>query len=755
MSGGRETSGTKQAFAALGSALWRDARRGGAALGKGASSAARSLNGTARSKAPVIASAVTRGTRTGLRYTRSLPALFRRKRDGKLRRWPFVTLASVAGVAVVLVTVFSGVTLWALRDLPLSQTLPAAEEPVLTLQTADKAPLFRRGGHREPYAELSTFPDHVVDAVLATEDRRFYSHGGVDPWGVMRAAWRNWRAGMVVEGGSTISQQLVKILYLDDETTLRRKIQEAVVARNLDRQLGKDRILELYLNTIYLGAGASGVPAAARVLFDTSHEELTIAQAAVIAGSIRAPSAANLRSAPDAARARAGVVVDLMAAQGRITDAEAETAKAEIASLVARPRYAPSGRWHGGWFTDWVLPQAEAVAQEIATDVTITVTLDEALQELAEEALQTALADHPGQEGAIVMMEPDGKVRALVGGRDPQSEFNRATQAKRQPGSTFKLFTYAAAISEGLTPDTMVNDVAIDVNGWRPQNFSGRFSGRVTAREAFARSLNGAAVNLAMDVGIDKVAETAEAFGIEAELTKVPALALGTSEVTLLDLTEAYAAVLAGRAPIQATGIAAIGLGDDGPSFEVAPTAAATDLSKVRPALLSLLESVTRQGTGRRANWGGPVAGKTGTSQDSRDAWFVGFSDKLVVGVWIGRDDFAPLEGNITGGSLPAEIFASVMKGAAGVDGPAESDEPATPIELVRSVGERGDVVSRRQEGAVQRPPPLNLLEARAAAAAAAAPRCNIRVCSRFYRSFRASDCTYQPYRGPRRLCTR
>ncbi|WP_316014800.1 transglycosylase domain-containing protein [Roseobacter sp. HKCCA0434] len=708
----RTGSETGAAISSLGAALRRDAARG--------------WKGTEGFRARVGAGVRGGAGRIGGVARRAVS----RRPDGRRPRWPLYTLGALAGLAVLAVVFLTALTVWAIRDLPLSQVLPAAEEPALVLETADGTALLRRGGNRAPYAALDEFPQHLQDAVLAVEDRRFYEHSGVDPRGILRAAVRNWRAGGVVEGGSTLTQQLVKVLYLDDTRTLRRKAQEAVIARNLDRQLGKERILELYLNSIYLGAGASGVPAASEVLFGIPHSELTLPQSALLAASISAPSRLNLRTDPEAARERAALVLRLMADQGRIDEATARQATDALAGITARPRAATTseGDWQGAWFADWMLPQAEAIAEEIAADVTVTATLDPRIQALAQTALTEGLAELPEADGAIVVMDAEGRVRAMVGGRDPAGEFNRATQAQRQPGSTFKLFTYAVALGAGVAPDDRVRDQRVEVDGWAPQNFSGEFRGVVTLREAFAASLNGAAAGLALELGLDNVAETARAFGFEGELPEVPALSLGTSETTLLDMTEAYAAVLAGRAPIEATGIARIALGEGGPAYEIATGPGGTLQPEVRDGLADLLAAVVSQGTGRNAAWGGPVAGKTGTSQDSRDAWFIGFSDQLVIGVWIGRDDNAPLGDASTGGGRPAQIFSALMTGAS---------EGLTP------------------DGPAARAAALALPDAQAAAAAAAAPQCNVRACSRFYRSFRASDCTFQPYSGPRRRCTR
>ena len=656
-------------------------------------------------------------------------------------RWIWRTVFGLAFLLLLGIVLAGGVLVWAVRDLPLADMLPPLEEPTLTVQDEAGDTLFTRGAYRAGYVPLDQMPEHLPQAVSAIEDRRFWDHPGVDIEGIGRAMWRNFSSGGVVEGGSTITQQLVKVLYLDPDRTYKRKLQEMVLALGLERQLGKDRIMELYLNSTYLGAGAWGMPAAAQLYFDKPVQELSLAQSAILAATIRAPSVINPEADLERARERGLVVLSVMRDLGRIDEAAFETASAEMATIEPSP---PPAR-AGSYFADWVLGEAQELSGAVDGPLTVTATLDMELQAKAEKILRDAIfgpgAQAGASQGAIVAMTPDGRVRAMVGGVDyGESQFNRATDALRQPGSTFKLPVFLAALVMGADPETRLPDEPIDINGYKPENFNGQYAGVVTLREAFARSLNAATVRLAQEVGIDQVIEVSRQLGIEGELTPTPSLALGTSEVSLLDMTEAYAAILAGRAPIKATGIASLKLGDTGVALSVSGSDPnAVQLNRTRDPMLSMLRAVVTDGTGKRAQIPGFAAGKTGTSQNSRDAWFIGFTDKLVVGVWIGNDDNSPMD-QLTGGSLPAEIWREVVQAAGGASAArAPSAESQTPVRVRRGTQvetTRADRLRRR-------------------AAKQGQPQCDVRACSRAYRSFRASDCTFQPYSGPRKLCTR
>lgn len=652
-------------------------------------------------------------------FARSSPRERPRSRSRRLLK----LAAAVTVVAVVAVSVATaGIVLWAVRDMPLADILPPLEEPRLEVVTADGETLYTRGAYRAAYVPLPVLPETLVEAVISVEDRRYFSHGGIDIRGIARAAVENLRRRGIAQGGSTISQQLVKVLYLSPERSLQRKLQEMVLAIALEHQLGKDRILELYLNSVYLGSGAWGAPAAAEVYFGHDISELSLAEAATLAAAIRAPSEVNLLADPPAARARAALVLRLMHEQGRIPAGALADAEAELASLEATP---PASRG-GSYYVDWVLEEAQELSEVVDGRITVTATIDPVLQMEAERVVAEIMSG-PGRaagatQAALVAMTPEGHVRAMVGGLDyTQSQFNRATDAMRQPGSTFKLPVYLAALVMGLTPETAISDAPIEIDGWSPRNYGGGNSGQVTLTEAFARSLNAATVRLAEAIGTDNIIAVARQLGIESPLAEGLSLALGTSEVTLLDITEAYASILAGRLPVEATGVASLSVGESGTMLTI-PTSGpeAVQMTRTRQPMLDMLRAVITSGTGRDASLPGFVAGKTGTSQENRDAWFVGFSETLVVGVWVGNDDASPMDG-VTGGGIPVDIWRAVMEAA-------QQSIPGAPT-------------------ARAAPAPV--------AASTAPVECNIRACSRAYRSFRASDCTFQPYRGGRKICTR
>ncbi|EGE61165.1 UNVERIFIED_ORG: 1A family penicillin-binding protein [Rhizobium esperanzae] len=623
------------------------------------------------------------------------------------------------GSALFVCLFVASVLVWALKDVPWSEIRDGTLKPVVVLETADGAPLVRQGPYQGPYARYDQFPPHLIDAVLSIEDRRFMDHFGIDPRGMGRALLRNLEAGSVVEGGSTITQQLIKLQYLDSDRTIKRKIQEVIIAFWLEWKLGKAEILTRYLNSVYLGAGATGMPAAARIYFNKDIGALDLPEAAMLAGLLRAPSQWNPIDNFEGARQRTMVVLDAMAANGKITAPEAAEAKTSFAKLHPTT---PTPR-SGSWFADWISPQASEIAGASPGSTTVRTTLVPQLQQSAERIVKKAL-DGEGKtvgasQAALVAMTPDGAVVAMVGGRDYKaSQFNRAVTAMRQPGSTFKLFVYYAALKAGFTLSDQILDAPIDIDGWSPENSGGNYSGWVTLAEAFARSLNAASVALAQEVGLDNVIAAARELGIDAPLANTPSLALGTSEVNLLNLTSAYASVQLGRAPVKPWGIIDFQAAGQPKTFRVGSQSKPNvDLSPYQSDLLGLLQLVVERGTGRGADPGTFAAGKTGTSQDNRDAWFVGFTDALVVGVWVGNDDDAPMKG-VTGGGLPAHIWRDFMR---------ESTSEAT-LNGVRSAEAADD-----GQGAPQ--------------------SCNISACSRSYRSFRPSDCTYQPYSGGRRLC--
>ncbi|MCG8360538.1 MAG: PBP1A family penicillin-binding protein, partial [Kiloniellales bacterium] len=520
--------------------------------------------------------------------------------------------------------------------------------------------------------DLRDLPEHLPQAVLAIEDRRFYSHFGLDPIGLLRAAYVNLREGRLVQGGSTISQQLAKILFLEPERTLKRKVQELLLAFWLERRFAKEQILALYLNRVYLGAGAYGVDAAARRYFGKPAARVSLYEAALLAGLLKAPSRYNPANDRDLADRRARLVLGAMAEADFITEEAA--AEAYRAKSRGRSAYAESGRY----FADWVLSQVPSFAGVVTSDLVVVTTLDPRLQAIAESQTAALLDEEGAAQGAsqaaFVALTPGGAVQAMVGGRDYiDSQFNRAVQALRQPGSAFKAFVYLAAVESGFHPDQRFTDGPIRIGKWAPNNYDGRYYGDVTLREAFARSLNSVAVQVSQQVGVGRVVDAARRLGISSALEAAPSIALGTSEVTLLELAGAYAAFANGGYGVWPYAITEIRSPEGrilyrrdggGPGRVMTANSAAT--------MSHLLEATVAWGTGKAAEPGRPAAGKTGTSQDSRDAWFVGYTADLVAAAWLGNDDGKAMK-RVTGGGLPARLWQRVMI-------PAHEGLPARPL---------------------------------------------------------------------------
>ena len=562
------------------------------------------------------------------------------------RRW-------ILAVALVLALL---PLLWLLWALPVNRALEPLPKPTLVLLDRHGEAYARRGALKLEPVDSRRLPQHVVDAVLAIEDRRFYRHDGIDPRGIARAMWHNARAGGMEQGGSTITQQLAKTSFLTPERTLRRKFQEAAIALWLEARLDKDEILSRYLSSIYFGDGTYGLRAAARHYFGVEPEQLDLAQAAMLAGLPKAPSALAPTRHPEAAAERMRLVLAAMVAHGKL--------EARAAEATGVPQVVDAGDELpvGSYFADWVSPQAREEFDAAYGELPVHTTLDLRLQAAAERAL----AKHSGtgqdaSQAALVAMHPNGEIVAMVGGRDyAASPFNRATQAKRQPGSAFKPFVFYAAFREGLQPTDLVEDTPIELAGWTPANHDGEYRGALSVREAFARSSNVAAVRVAQRVGPGTVARTAREFGIESELGDDASIALGSYETTLLELTSAYAAFAAGATPVRAHGL----LGHP-PAGMQRPLDA-----QAQAAMLELLGAAVQEGTGRNARLRMPAFGKTGTTQDYRDALFVGMAGDLVVGVWFGNDDNAPMQG-VTGGSLPALVWRDFMVAALGTQAAA------------------------------------------------------------------------------------
>lgn len=554
-------------------------------------------------------------------------------------------------------------------DLPDVGKLARIErQPALTLVAADGTSTIATYG--DLYGEVlsaSQMPAVLKQATIAIEDHRFYSHFGIDLIGTARAIYVNLRENRLVQGGSSISQQLAKNVFLTGERTLKRKVQEVMLALWLERRYSKDEILALYLNRVYFGAGTWGVDAAAQRYFGKSARAVTLAEAAMIAGLVKAPS----RYAPTAdiarAQARASVVLERMAAEGFVTAEAAAQAKARPATLAASAQSSRETRY----FADWVADQVDDFVGRGYPDLIVQTTLDSRIQGAAEEALRRIMeAEGPKQDasqGALVAMTADGSVKAMVGGisyRD--NSFNRATQAKRQPGSAFKLFVYLAALEAGLRPDMPFYDGPLSIGGWSPGNYEGKYQGELSMREAVARSSNTIAVQVSEQAGRKNVIEVAHRLGIAAKLPAVPSIALGTSEVTLLELTGAYGAMASGGVGVIPFGISQIRTREGrvlyrreggGPGRVLSPAVQA-DMQEMLAGVVS-----SASGTGKAARLDRPTFGKTGTTQDFRDAWFVGYTPELVAGVWVGNDDDSPMK-KVTGGGLPAKIWKDFMTAA-------------------------------------------------------------------------------------------
>jgi len=577
------------------------------------------------------------------------------------RRWPNALRLLLIGVIWAALG-FAALLLWFARDLPRPESaLDPARRPSLTLEDSGGRIFASFGDVVGETVRLRDLPRYVPAAAVAIEDRRFWREPGIDPIGMARAATANILRGRIVQGGSTITQQVAKNLFLSNARTFRRKVQELMLTLWLARHFTRQQVLEIWLNRVYFGSGAFGIDAAARLYFGVPARRLTLWQTAVLVGLPRAPSRFNPRVDPEAAAARARQVLAAMVATGELTPAQSEAAARQI-------RF-PGGRVaEAGWFADWVAAQAEAALPQ-GEDATLRTTLDAPTQALAEQRL-AAILQGPGAprhvtEGAVVVLDAaTGAVRAMVGGRDyRESPFNRATLARRQPGSAFKPFIWLAALERGVRPDHTVLDAPIRLGGWSPQNFDHRFLGAISVEEALAQSVNTAAVRLLLTAGGARaVSRVAARLGVADRLPEDASLALGTGEVGLLELTSAYAAFLNGGRRVTPFGIATIGAAGRRVAARVAPPVQAIT-PEVAQEMARMLRAVVDRGTGRQAALPGrAVAGKTGTTQDSRDAWFIGGVNNRVIGVWLGNDEDQPMQ-DVLGGTLPARLFHDIAAG--------------------------------------------------------------------------------------------
>ncbi|MDE2362079.1 MAG: penicillin-binding protein [Hyphomicrobiales bacterium] len=577
---------------------------------------------------------------------------------GRLVYWTFV-LGVWAAIGLGALTAYYAAQLPAIDKLAIPK-----RPPNIAILADDGEVLANRGDSGGPAIRLSELPPYLPAAFVAIEDRRFYTHWGIDPLGIGRAIVANIMRRGGMQGGSTLTQQLAKNLFLTQERTLSRKMQEAILALWLEHKYSKDQILELYLNRVYFGSGAYGVEAACQKYFGHDARDATLAEAAMLAGLMKAPTKLAPNRNLEGAQERATQVVTAMAQEGHITEAMAKVA-------LARPAVAVHEKAGSiNYAADYVMDTLDDTIGAIDQDIVVTTTLDGRMQAAAERALTEEL-DKKGQkfnvsQGAIVALDPGGAIRALVGGRNYQeSQFNRAVAAKRQPGSSFKPFVYLTALERGLTPDTVREDGPINVKGWRPENYSREYFGPVTLTNALALSLNTVAVRLGLEVGPRAVVATAHRLGIQSELQPNATIALGTSEVTPLELVSAYAPFANGGVAAPPFVITRVRTADGKLLYT---RRAASTGRLIEPQYVSMMNAMMQEtlltGTARKAELPGwQAAGKTGTSQDFRDAWFVGYTSALVGGVWLGNDDDSPTR-HASGGNLPVEIWSRFMREA-------------------------------------------------------------------------------------------
>lgn len=596
-----------------------------------------------------------------------------KRRPSSPRKWP----KRLKFVSKWLLILFFILIAWLAITAPLSKSLEPIAPPQITLLAADGTPIARSGAVVDKPVKAAELPDHVKQAFISIEDRRFYSHWGVDPRSIVRAFWSNITTGRT-QGGSTITQQLAKFTFLSPERSITRKAREALIAFWLEAWLTKDEILERYLSNAYFGDNNYGLRAASMHYFYRQPEKLTPAQAAMLAGLVQAPSRLAPTRNYDLAAKRMKLVVNAMVDTGALTAADAAKIRPPAVDVRSRNDL-PTGTY----FADWALPEARKLSDVGYARQTITTTLDARLQSLARRA--TAQAKQGGAQVALVAMRPNGEVVAMIGGHDyAQSPFNRATQARRQPGSTFKTFVYLAALRAGWRPDDKISNAEFTEGSYRPKNANGRYSGDITLEEAFAQSSNVATIRLFEQIGDGAVIRTARDLGITSPLAEAdPSLALGTSTMSLLELTAAYAGIAGNAYPVIPRAFAE----EEMSWIERLIWGPKRFATRVHEDMEQLLRAAVNRGTGRAARLAVPNFGKTGTSQGNRDALFVGYANGLVVGVWVGRDDNQPLKG-ISGGGVPARIWKDFISNATGKRSaprrpqPKDVEAPVQPLDV-------------------------------------------------------------------------
>ncbi|GAB5352298.1 transglycosylase domain-containing protein [Qipengyuania sp. 483] len=577
------------------------------------------------------------------------------------------------GIAVLGLIFLAIAVAFAARSLPSYYQLKATQNAqTIVVRARDGSELVELGPSYGKWIAADEIPQVMKDAMVSVEDRRFFSHPGVDPYGLTRAVFV-WATGENRLGAtSTITQQLARNVFLNSNRSLDRKLREAILAMAMEWKFSKEQILELYLNKVYFGGGAYGIDSASRNFFSHPATELSTAEAAIIAGLVKAPSRYSPTADVNAAVSRAGVVLQLMRDQGRISASEAQV---DVSAVKLKPE---QGTNSVRYFTDWALPQLDLLLPETFEPIEVWTTLDPGMQKAATAAVAGNAPD--GAQGALVSLDRDGAILALVGGTDyVETNYNRATNALRQPGSSWKLFVYLAALEAGYTPDDRVVDTPVSIGGWSPRNSNGRNIGETNLRTAFAYSINTVAAQLGNEVGFGSVASMARRFGITTPINTYPAMVLGSNEVRLLDMTRAFAAISAGGNSVTPYGIVKVTT-TDGEVLYQHQRARTTQIipENVTRGITDLLQTAVQTGTGRAAQIGRPVAGKTGTTSSNKDGYFVGFSSGVTTGVWMGRDDNRRV-GGLQGGRAPAQAFAAFMRYAV-KDRPVEEFETEVQV---------------------------------------------------------------------------
>lgn len=584
-----------------------------------------------------------------------------KKRESKQR---FKKASILFKFFLLLVITFSLYIAWCFLTLPdIEKAISATRQPSTMIIAENGNEIQSFGSVYSEVVPLDELPSYVYEAVVATEDHRFQSHFGFDIISFTRAMAINIFHQRYVQGGSTITQQVAKNLFLTSQKSIKRKVQELLLAFWLEYRLSKEQILTLYLNRVYLGAGTYGIEAASQKYFHKSSRDMNLLEAAIIAGLLKAPSRYNPIASEDRARERAAVVLDNMVKNSKISNSQRNNALKM--RLGTEKNYKVQG---GKYFADWVYGEVNDYIGERDNDVYVATTLNQNLQQQAEKILKSAISANAKRKvsnGAIVVLDYSGAVKAMVGGVDyNKSQFNRATQALRQPGSSFKPLVYVTALENGYSPKDLLDDYPLTINGWKPENYDKKYYGQVSLKDALVKSLNLATVNLSEKVGRAKIIKNAQRFGITTPIANTPSLALGTFEVKVMDMAVAYATLANGGYAVWPHAIQEIYTKDGYQLYmreKDEPNRIIDD--SVVEDMQDILTSVIDSGTGKRAKLPFYAAGKTGTSQDYRDAWFVGFTDKYVAAVWVGNDDNSPMQG-IGGGNLPAEIWQKVMLSA-------------------------------------------------------------------------------------------